>query len=64
MITIEKGVPLPEDRGFTATLRKMEIGDSFVAQRSTRWTACAAKVGIKIMVRKQSASLMRVWRVA
>jgi len=66
---IEKGVPLPTrprgNRGFTATLRKCEIGDSFVVPKDAGRTGLytiARNLRMRISIRTEVEGL-RVWRI-
>lgn len=68
---IEHGVPIPEGRmryvGFTAALRKCEVGDSFVVpfiatgSRTSIYT-CATHLGMRVVMRKQDNGSYRIWR--
>lgn len=69
MFKIEKGVPLPvctgKYRGTTATIRALEIGDSFVfAGEGKNIRQTAKNVGVKISQRRQPDGTFRVWRIA
>lgn len=66
---IEHNIPIPtsrqHDSGLTATLRKCEVGDSFLiplgtVERTGVYT-CANNIGIKVKVRKQLDGY-RIWR--
>ena len=66
-IKIEKGIPIPErggNGGLTATLRKMEVGDSFVVKRPCSVHFCARQIGIKVKIRSIDDHTMRVWVVS
>ena len=66
---IERGVPVPaitspKDRGFTATLRAMGVGDSVVLPTTASTLHnIARRLSGKFTVRKEGAGF-RVWRVA
>ncbi len=67
---IEKGVPVPvakaSNAGLSGTLKKLEVGDSFVwsivAKSNVHYYAM--RVGIKVTTRKVSETEIRIWRVA
>lgn len=67
---IEKNVSLPvgiKDQGFTGTMRKLEIGDSFVVERKSYSLSyahqIARRLGIRVSVRSISKSEIRIWRI-
>ena len=65
---IEKGVPLPEKQGegFTALLRKMQIGDSFLVtayQGSSIRTMFYRMRPLRFKSRILGDGNMRIWRV-
>jgi hypothetical protein len=69
---IEKGVPLRprgngDKDGIVATLRAMQVGDSFLCDRTQRTsiynTSISPAVRIKLAMRKEGGKV-RVWRVA
>lgn len=67
---IEKGIPLPGEKGSTAataaqTLRNMEVGDSFLypkEKRANLFTTAYRLAGIKIATRSVDDKSVRVWR--
>ena len=66
-IKIEKGIPIPElGTGFTAIMKKMEVGDSIIVagKRPSSIHIVAKNIGIKITIRKASKTELRVWRTA
>jgi hypothetical protein len=76
MLSIEKGIPIPEKRGgrgrkpmeWTVALLSLEIGDSIFAEgRSTKATfpllTTARKSGMKFTTRCMDGGC-RIWRVA
>ena len=69
-ITIEKNIPAPvrgqRAFGLTATMRAMEVGDSFlVATDAERLSVCstARYAGIKVASRKVDGGF-RIWRLS
>jgi hypothetical protein len=68
-ITIEKNVPIPgiwtRAGGVTATLRSMEVGDSFLAPQKQRSSMAqfAKRAGCRVVTRKEGDKV-RVWKVA
>ena len=67
--TIEKGVPMPagskSTTGLAATLRRLEVGDSFVCDKTDGTIRAAAnQVRIKVAIRKHDGGGYRVWRKA
>lgn len=67
-IKIEKGIAIPigHQVGISATMGKLEIGDSFLVNESSRpglFTA-ASKSGIRILTRRDGGGKVRVWRIA
>lgn len=65
---IERGIPIPpkggERTGLTATLRALDVGDSFlIANEKERLRALhfASRAGVKIATRKVEGGI-RVWR--
>lgn len=66
---IEKGIPIPpmgESAGtvITTVLKKMKVGDSFVANHPPGTFYAAARYnGMKVSVRKIEGGGFRVWRV-
>lgn len=66
-IKIEKNIPLPDkSSGLVAGLKKLKIGDSFLAAADKRATiASSAKyAGIKVATRKEGDADVRIWRTA
>ena len=66
-IQIEKGIPIPDrGTGFTATMKKMEVGDSIIVVGKSNSTihTVARNIGIKIAIRTVSETELRVWRTA
>jgi hypothetical protein len=67
-IVIEKNVPIPtvgSGDGVTATLRKCEVGDSFLLPNNSTNLHCIAKqIGMKIKNRREGETHRRVWRVS
>lgn len=68
---IEKGVPIPaigsrrKGCGVTGVMRLMKVGDSFRVQTSRQSArAMAVCAGIRITIRQESESVIRVWRIA
>lgn len=66
--SIDKNVPLPGMHGVTGTLRRLEVGDSFLIQDAspshrTQVYHAASRLGIKVSVRVIGANELRVWRV-
>lgn len=67
---IEKGIPMPGRKGalpsIAATLRKMDIGDSFVVdkQQCINARVIANRLGMKVSFRQLNDKSGRVWRVA
>jgi hypothetical protein len=64
---IRKGVPIPSgnrQKGLTATLRRMEQGDSIVvpADKVSSMHPCAIQAGVKIMTQKNNDGTFTVWR--
>ena len=63
---IEKGVPYPtRNRGMTATLRKLEVGDSFVVSGRNAVvsaTTAAKRIGILVITQNIGGDDFRVWR--
>jgi hypothetical protein len=67
MYEIRKGVPVPSvnrQTGLTATLRRMEQGDSIVvpADKVSSMHPCAIQAGVKIMTQKNDDGTFTVWR--
>lgn len=69
-IVIETGIPIPERNqrnSITAALKKMEIGDSFVIEKSRQTSVgpLARQLGIKIATKvdEKQSDKIRVWRV-
>jgi hypothetical protein len=66
-IVIEKNIPIPSighGNGITATLKKCEVGDSFLIPiNSTNLHFTAKQIGMKIKTRREGES-RRVWRVS
>jgi hypothetical protein len=67
-LKIEKGVPLPTvNTGLTATIRILEIGDSFLiplsATARSNVAVTAKRIGVKVVTRKDGDNI-RVWRTA
>lgn len=69
-IKIEKGIPAPTWGLFTATLRKLKVGESFVhsgkpsTARNTCWNLSKKekkKFATKLIDKKKNT--MRIWRV-
>jgi hypothetical protein len=69
-ITIETNIPLPpkgvQPGSVRATLKSMNVGESFIANLKNRASISgqAGQVGIKLVTRKNSATQVRVWRTA
>jgi hypothetical protein len=70
-IEIEKGIPIPVKRAnaknnFVAILRSMEVGDSFLFDRTeikpSSFYVSAGRLGFKITVREIDEKQSRVWR--
>ena len=68
---IEKNVPMPMrgvNGGLASTLRRMEVGDSFVVNadsntfRNSLYTT-ARRIGINVTSRVIAPTTLRVWRV-
>lgn len=66
---IEKGIPFPKhanrQRGLTATIRKMEIGDSILVPNKTQgsvWSVLSSMKPKKFTTRKDGTST-RIWRI-
>ena len=66
-IKIEKNVPMPESkgRGFSAALRKLKPGESFVIPIDARSSirTLATRLGMRISVRTLDEARIRVWLV-
>lgn len=65
---IEHDVPIPlgaKLSGLTATLKKMKVGDSFIADFRLRSNVptTARRLGMKVATRTIDSNHMRVWRV-
>lgn len=67
---IESGIPLPEKgqrrhTGLTATMRKMQVGDSITVAAKSRPNvfSVASAAGIKITTRLEPGGSLRVWRM-
>jgi ribosomal protein L13E len=65
---IEKGIPIAPAKsrtGLTATLRKLEIGDSFhapvIAQAGL--SSLAKRIGITVASRRDGEGGVRIWRI-
>lgn len=68
-IKIEKGIPLARSlhkAGFPATVRKMDVGDSFVTARKNYCAVFSAfkSVGFRCTSLKLSETEIRIWRIA
>ena len=70
-IEIEKGIPIPVKRAnaknnFVAILRSMEVGDSFLFDRTeikqSSFYVSARRLGLKITVREVNKKQSRLWR--
>lgn len=69
LYTIEKGIPLPKkSQAFTAAsaLDKMNVGDSFIAEREDQCNihSMAKYRKMKVTTRTIDAETIRVWRIA
>ena len=70
MYEIEKNVPMPTARRYTkglaATIRRMEVGDSFVIEKARRCTVyiIAKKLGDRKLSVREVDGACRVWRIA
>lgn len=69
-VKIEKGIPLPSAKGSTyndilGTLRKMEVGDSFLCDSRTANSirGVSGRYGIKVSGRLQQNGQHRIWRI-
>jgi len=68
-IQIDKDIPIPKGKGFNLgimdALRRCEIGDSFQVAPTSRTGdyLMAARINIKVVVRKVDEHQYRVWRV-
>lgn len=66
---IENGIPVPQkghrDRGFTHTLRLLEVGQSFVSDKpnTSNVTKIGNATGRRFTTRHIDATHVRVWRV-
>ena len=64
-IKIEKGIPIPElGTGFTAIMKKMEVGDSIIVAGKRPSSIHIVAKNIGITIRKASKTELRVWRTA
>ncbi len=70
-IKIEKGVPIPNKNGnlngFSDTVRKCEVGDSFLWDKKdskTNFHALSKAAGFKVTTRRHNGTVYRIWRVA
>lgn len=69
-VQIEKNIPFPDGRGgkgYTAALRMMQIGDSFVIEKKARYSVYKIASTIqpaKFATRTMPDGLVRLWRVA
>ena len=64
---IEKGVPIPKDRGVPQALRSLEVGDSFEVplERAQYVRVYSARLKpAKFTTRKTSPTTVRIWRIA
>lgn len=68
-IKVEKNVPIPPARAavdsVSATLRRMDVGDSFLAPKKqrTHMAQFAKYAGCKVVTRTEG-DMVRVWKVA
>lgn len=68
-IKIQKGIPRPKAKrtlsGVSATMRQLEVGDSFVGNPASRgnYHTLAKSIGIKISTHLEENGGLRVWRV-
>jgi len=65
-MNVDKGIPLPKGAmtGFTAFLRTLEVGDSFLTEkRHSNVHEMAKAAGIKVSTRADGSQI-RVWRTA
>lgn len=64
---VEKNVPLPELKGFTAFLRTLEVGDSVVIPwpktKLNQMTNFGKAANIKILSRRIDEQFIRIWRI-
>jgi hypothetical protein len=69
-LKIEKGIPIPEggtsSKGYTAALRKMEVGDSAVFPMNTSAACALARnaLGKGCVTVRKTENGCRVWRIA
>ncbi len=66
---IEKDVPMPSTpvrykTGMAATLKAMQVGDSFVSPKVGGVHAEAKRHGIRVAIRREGDGTWRVWRFA
>lgn len=62
---IDKNIPLPDHfEGYSATMKVLEIGDSFLvpADKRSGMPTRAKQIGIEIVTKKQPDGMVRVWR--
>ena len=67
-LPIVKGIPLPAKNGaraskLRATLRAMEVGDSFLARSTGAVFRFAKQLGITVTIRVSPGGGWRVWRI-
>lgn len=66
-IKIEKNVPVQKrwnDTGTTDALKKMKVGDSFVAKSYRNVHSIARQCGVSVTTRRQPDGAYRIWRKA
>ncbi len=66
---IEKGIPVPPEKGKNYPFLMMEIGDSFILNKSDRLAGPLARSygkrhGLKFRCQKIGPAQTRIWRVA
>ncbi len=63
--TIPKTKPLHLGKGMAKTMRALQLGDSFLCPRSVRTSlsACASRIGIKIMTESYDNIHVKVYRI-
>ena len=67
MYEIKNNIPIPSGRseGLTATIKRLEVKDSFELNHSASLSArpIANRLGIKIVIKKISEDSYRLWRI-
>ena len=63
---IDKKIPLPPSfrTGYTAAIKALSIGDSFLSPNRACWSNAARQAKIRITARKQPGGQYRIWRTA